>query len=43
MAKLVFKPMQIAETQTAASDAVELAIRRNIKNFTLRKKKKSLK
>ena len=39
MAKLVFKPMQIAETQTAASDAVELTIPEKYKNFTLRKKK----
>ncbi|MBK8397042.1 MAG: flagellar assembly protein FliH [Leptospiraceae bacterium] len=33
MAKLVFKPMQIAETQTAASDAVELAIPEKYKKF----------
>ena len=33
MAKLVFKPIQIAETQTASSDAVELAIPEKYKKF----------
>ena len=33
MAKLVFKPMQIAETQVSAGDAVELAIPEKYKKF----------
>ena len=33
MAKLVFKPMQIAETQVSAGDAVELAIPEKSKKF----------